>query len=118
MGGITNETVHLSFAADWSKEVNPLLPNKYGAKKLSLPVRVLSVADVFTALAEHRPYRAAMDISTVLQLLIKMAKEFYLDRNIVSIVVENAQFINSIRLNAQQAAASNFIAMRQLCLNF
>ena len=25
MGGITNETVHLSFAADWSKEVNPLL---------------------------------------------------------------------------------------------
>ena len=93
-------------------------PNKYGARKLSLPVRVLSVADVFTALAEHRPYRAAMDISTVLQLLIKMAKEFYLDRNIVSIVVENAQFINSIRLNAQQAAASNFIAMRQLCLNF
>jgi len=25
MGGITNETVHLSFAGDWSKEVNPLL---------------------------------------------------------------------------------------------
>ena len=25
MGGITNETVHLSFAVDWSKEVNPLL---------------------------------------------------------------------------------------------
>jgi hypothetical protein len=24
-GGIANETVHLSFAADWSKEVNPLL---------------------------------------------------------------------------------------------
>ena len=25
MGGITNETVHLSFDVDWSKEVNPLL---------------------------------------------------------------------------------------------
>ena len=25
MGGITNKTVHLSFAVDWSKEVNPLL---------------------------------------------------------------------------------------------
>ena len=28
MGGITNETVHLSFAVDWSKEVNPLLAPK------------------------------------------------------------------------------------------
>jgi len=29
MGGITNETVHLSFAADWSKEVNPLLSDGF-----------------------------------------------------------------------------------------
>jgi len=29
MGGITNKTVHLSFAVDWSKEVNPLLHAMY-----------------------------------------------------------------------------------------
>ena len=83
-----------------------------------MPVRVLSVADVFTALAAHRPYRPAMDIATVLNTLTKMAKEFYLDKSIVSLVVEHAQYLNSIRLNAQREAASNFIAMRRLCANF
>ena len=34
MGGITNKTVHLSFAVDWSKEVNPLLV--YKEKKIVL----------------------------------------------------------------------------------
>ena len=32
MGGITNETVHLSFAVDWSKEVNPLLTSRQNNK--------------------------------------------------------------------------------------
>jgi hypothetical protein len=34
-GGIANETVHLSFAADWSKEVNPLLKVQSYRKVLS-----------------------------------------------------------------------------------
>ena len=112
-----------SCISDWVRSHHERLdgngyPNKYSSKKLNLPVRVLSVADVFTALAEHRPYRPAMDIATVLNTLTKMAKEFYLDKSIVSLVVEHAQYLNSIRLNAQREAASNFIAMRRLCANF
>ncbi len=42
MGGITNETVHLSFAVDWSKEVNPLLYNNgnYNANEVLIDFEI------------------------------------------------------------------------------
>ena len=49
MGGITNETVHLSFAVDWSKEVNPLLyVCKCTAKRVRLDhKRVVADSDYY-----------------------------------------------------------------------
>jgi putative nucleotidyltransferase with HDIG domain len=38
---------------------------------LSLPVRILAVADIFDALSAKRPYRAALPLETVLQMLKK-----------------------------------------------
>ena len=54
MGGITNKTVHLSFAVDWSKEVNPLLisPNKQHKASPQLLSYVFSLALQFGVDAE------------------------------------------------------------------
>ena len=38
MGGITNETVHLSFAVHWSKEVNPLLDSNNKSQQFTVPI--------------------------------------------------------------------------------
>jgi putative nucleotidyltransferase with HDIG domain len=43
------------------------------ASSLSLPARILAVADIYDALAAPRPYRAAMDHDAVFQILRKEA---------------------------------------------
>jgi HD-GYP domain-containing protein (c-di-GMP phosphodiesterase class II) len=44
-------------------------PDGLGAEQLTLPMRVLAVADVYEALTSARPYRRAMSSDTALELL-------------------------------------------------
>ena len=59
MGGITNKTVHLSFAVDWSKEVNPLLCSKCeklkkdtetAAQELGIQYEIEKISDISSML--------------------------------------------------------------------
>lgn len=90
-------------------------PYGLGAESLTMPMRVMAVADVFTALTENRPYRRGMELSSVLACMARMAADNQLDGDIVDLVTENALEINKVRFRAQQDAAAKFLSMRKLC---
>lgn len=58
---------------------------------MSLEARIIAVADVFQALAQDRPYRAALRPEEILGILKQMADDGKLDREVVSFVRGNLQ---------------------------
>jgi HD-GYP domain-containing protein (c-di-GMP phosphodiesterase class II) len=56
---------------------------------LSVEARIISVADVFQALSQNRPYRAAQPPEEIRDVLCGMAKERRLDGKIVTLVADN-----------------------------
>lgn len=58
---------------------------------LSIEARIIEVADVFQALAQHRPYRESLPPDVILGILKKQAAQGILDAEIVSMVEHNLQ---------------------------
>nr|WP_283248009.1 HD domain-containing phosphohydrolase [Marinomonas lutimaris] len=55
-------------------------PRKLNAEQLSIPDRILMIADVFEALtAADRPYKKAKPISIAIDIMFNMCKEGHLD---------------------------------------
>jgi HD-GYP domain-containing protein (c-di-GMP phosphodiesterase class II) len=71
--------------------------------------RVMAVADIFTALAEDRPYRRGMDRKQIAEVLLDMAKNGGIDKNIVELANENFPRINDVRIKAQQDAKNDYL---------
>jgi HD-GYP domain-containing protein (c-di-GMP phosphodiesterase class II) len=75
-------------------------------KKADLPLgsRIMSVADVFTAIAEDRPYRKGMNTQDSLKVLEDMSRDMALDSDIVLTLEEHFDDINALRITAQNTA--------------
>lgn len=58
---------------------------------ISLEAKIVAVADVFQALAQHRPYRQSMQPEQIVDILRELADGGKLDQNVVSHVVKNFQ---------------------------
>jgi len=74
---------------------------------LNLGARIMSVADVFTALTENRPYREAMPKDKVMTILYGMAQKDHLDRKFVEIVGDNFKRVYD-HVSLQQDRAREF----------
>ncbi|RPJ00866.1 MAG: HD domain-containing protein, partial [Deltaproteobacteria bacterium] len=83
-------------------------PFHYRDKELSRGSRIMSVADVFTALTEDRPYRRGMTPENTIRTLKEMAEVSRLDSGIVSVLIEHFEEINAIRITAQSAAHQEY----------
>ena len=90
-------------------------PHGICGTNLSLPMRIIAVADVFTALTEDRPYRAGMPLAEAMGIIESMAELCYLDANVVALLAEYVVVVNRARIRAQRRAAANFVVMRRLC---
>ena len=79
-------------------------------KKEDLPLgsRIMSVADVFTAITEDRPYRKGMDTRDAQKILEEMSRNSALDPEIVLILQDNFNYINALRITAQNTANSEY----------
>lgn len=77
-------------------------------KEIPLGSRIMAVADVFTAITEDRPYRKGMDNSEVINVLDKMVNSLALDAMVVSVLKNNLEAINKIRINAQKSAKEEY----------
>ena len=82
----------------------------YGLKasQLGLASRILAVSDVFTALAEDRPYRSGMELGRIVGILEDMARDNSLDSDVVGLVSSRRSFMDEARRTSQAQAQEDF----------
>lgn len=83
-------------------------PFRLTKRTLPLGSRIMSVADVFTAITEDRPYRAGMSADRAFAVMNTMVANSALDGNVVNLLAKNFDEINSIRIAAQGASVSEY----------
>jgi HD-GYP domain-containing protein (c-di-GMP phosphodiesterase class II) len=76
--------------------------------ELPLGARIMAVADVFTALTENRPYRKGMNPDNAKAALQHMVNAGELDRQLVGIVFDHYDEMNTIRGSAQKEAIADY----------
>lgn len=64
-------------------------PFHISADVINTGARIMTVADIFTALAEDRPYRKGMDRKEISTILKNQADRGYVDHKIVNLLLEN-----------------------------
>jgi HD-GYP domain-containing protein (c-di-GMP phosphodiesterase class II) len=70
--------------------------------------RIMSVADVFVALTEDRPYRKGMGRDDVLRVLDRMVQRTALDSGVVALLETRFDEINEVRIAAQNEAENEY----------
>ena len=73
--------------------------------ELSLGARIMAIADIFSALAEDRPYRRGMEKEKVIMILREDAQNGLLSDKLVALLTDHYDHIDSIR-NIESRAAS------------
>lgn len=76
-------------------------PFHYHGRQLSMGARLMSVADVFTAITEDRPYRKGMPSDEATTVLRDMARQQALDHEAVCLLLDNFDNVNQTRIMAQ-----------------
>jgi HD-GYP domain-containing protein (c-di-GMP phosphodiesterase class II) len=61
-------------------------PYSIGSGRLPLEARIVAVADVFQAMAQHRPYRSSVPPRLILENLQQRARSGQLDATVVELV--------------------------------
>jgi HD-GYP domain-containing protein (c-di-GMP phosphodiesterase class II) len=69
--------------------------------RIDTNARIMMVADIFTALAENRPYRVAMSRNEICKIFKSFADRDLLDRKIINLVFENFEEIHSYVIEKQ-----------------
>ncbi|HZV81839.1 MAG TPA: HD domain-containing phosphohydrolase, partial [Geobacteraceae bacterium] len=83
-------------------------PFRLTQRSLPLGSRIMSVADVFTAITEDRPYREGMPADRAFAVLDEMVANSVLDGNVVNLLANNFDEINSIRIAAQGLTVNEY----------
>jgi len=78
------------------------------ADRIPLGSRVMAVADIFTSLAEDRPYRAGMNDGEIKELLSSLVEAGQICGNVVSILMENYDMIKEECRQAQKISAIEY----------
>jgi HD-GYP domain-containing protein (c-di-GMP phosphodiesterase class II) len=68
---------------------------------LPLGSKIMSVADVFTAITEDRPYRKGMSLEEAVEVLNSMVADSSLCPLVTSLLISNLELINEVRKRAQ-----------------
>ena len=76
--------------------------------RIGLASRVLAISDVFTAMSEDRPYRAGIELRTVIETLSDMARRKFLDQDVVGLVASKRDYLDEVRRQAQAQALHDF----------
>lgn len=88
-------------------------PFRRSAAEMSLGSRVMAVADIFTALAEERPYRPGMEPERIATIMREQASRNIIDARLVGLLLENVQGIRQ-SVSEKQAEAAQYYGSRFL----
>lgn len=73
-------------------------PYGLAADQIDAPTRVLSIADIFQALSQKRPYRGRLSVDAVLEIMDKMIMEGDLDPEIYNFIRANKDSLYQIAI--------------------
>lgn len=98
---------------DWASQHHEKISGKgYPFHKkeaeLSIESRMVTAADVFTALTEERPYRQGMSTRAALQIMESAVKKDELDGSLVALIKTHQDEINRVRITAQQVSKREY----------
>ncbi len=69
-------------------------PRKLSADQLSIPERILVIADIFEALtAADRPYKKAKPLSVAVDIMYKMALDEHLDMDLFLLFLKSGTYL-------------------------
>jgi len=76
-------------------------PFKYSGNQLCMGSRIMMVADIFTALAEDRPYRDGLNEQKIQKVFFECIQKNKLDPLVTEALLDNFKIMNDIRIGAQ-----------------
>ena len=76
--------------------------------ELSLGSRIMTVADIFSAITEDRPYRRSMDRDRVIDILKGDAGRGLLSGSIVELLISNYDAVNKLRETESREASKTY----------
>ena len=99
----------LQMIAEWAAYHHERLdgkgyPFKRQAHEINLGARIMAVSDIFTALAEDRPYRKGMGAGRIKDILQEQASRGIQDARIVKLLLENIEEIRTAVTERQDQA--------------
>lgn len=83
-------------------------------KRLDKGCRIMTVADIFTALSEDRPYRKGMEKDEIIKTLNNLVTAGKIDREIVQILLNNYEEADILRRECQEAISKRFNNFKEL----
>lgn len=88
----------------------------FGLKNGEIPpgARIITIADIFTALTEDRPYRSGLSQGEVMEIFTDLVAEKKIDQGLVALMADNFEELNRLRHEAQQQAISEYADFSQL----
>ncbi len=93
-------------------------PFKLRANQIPLGARIMAVADVFTALAEERPYKKGLSVGEAMKVIKKMAENKELDSGVVKVLEKNLEAIDKGRKIVQAKARRFYESLRKKFAEF
>jgi putative nucleotidyltransferase with HDIG domain len=87
-------------------------PFHIGGKKLCTGSRIMTIADIFTAMTEERPYRKCEPKDNLIAMMKNMCEEGKLDEEILEILIENYDVVFEARRAFQNEAMDEFNEFR------
>ena len=101
------EDIALWASAHHEKHDGSGYPFHYESEGLSLETDIIAFADIFTALAEVRPYRAGLDKDKILQIMKKDLLNGH-NRVVYQVVESHFESIEAIRIASQIVAEQDY----------
>lgn len=83
-------------------------PFKREAHEINLGARIIAVSDIFTALAEDRPYRSGMEAERIKTILQEQADRGFQDPRIIKLLFENMEEVSKAVKERQEQARYSY----------
>ena len=85
-------------------------PFHIGREQLSLGSQIMTVADIFSAITEERPYRKPMSREQAMKVMWENVERGEISREIVQLLEDNYEAVNEARMKRSQEAGARYFA--------
>jgi len=90
-------------------------PKKLKKEQMSIPARIMAVADIFEALtASDRPYKEAKKLSEAIKILSYMAKDKHIDEDIFNLFLTSGVYLEYAQLHLKAEQIDEIIVSEYL----